>query len=736
MVKRKGKTNKKQAHAEPKAFERKGSDQRAALWIVALPIVLLTLLVYLPALDNQFVNWDDPQVILDNRYIRSITSESLEWMFTSFNTGNWIPLTRLSHAMAFSLFGPNPKMHHLVNVALHGLNTLVVFYLFSAVLKLAGRNSRNDADSPAKRYHVEAAALGALVFGLHPLHVESVAWVAERKGLLCELFFILSLLSYLRYVDKETHGIAELGTCLFFFILALMSKPMAVSLPVVLLILDGWPLNRLKGKISFVFLEKVPFFVVSFIFGVIAIKAQASSGAMVATDIVSPGFRVMNAFHSIIFYLSKLLLPINLVPFYPIVNPAGSAFSGANLFCAVLVIFISGVCVFYAFKKQSYLLAAWLYYLITVGPVLGILQVGSQAAANRYAYLPTLSITLLLAQGIVFLIFTLKWRSKTEWVVKPALVVMVAGGLIFYGSITVKQIKVWHNSVSLWEHVIRSFPDVSNIAHTNLANAYREAGRYNDAVNEYKRGLAIALPHPYTLNGLGCVYLDRGQVDKAIEAFERAVDLDSGYATAYRNLWFAYNRCGMAKEALAAVQKAIQLDPDFGAAYSNLGISLGNLGKSEESEQAFLKAVALEPDNPEFLANLATTYQRAGRLDEAIELYQKAVKKNPRNPIYLMNLGNTYLSKERFKPAMILFNTVINLEPKNSLAYAKLGETQEKVGDVYEAVKSFRNALELNPEMVQAYLGLARIYDKLNEPEKAKEHYRKAQELKTGRIRN
>jgi tetratricopeptide (TPR) repeat protein len=648
----------------------------------------LTWIVYFPALSNGFVNWDDPETILENRSIRSLSAQSLKWMLTTFHTGNWIPLTWFTHALNYRLWGPDPRMHHLTNLVLHSLNTALLFFFSLQILTLARSTGSLVPAATSATQDLATASFGALLLGIHPIHVESVAWVTERKGLLCAFFFFLSLIFYLRYASARSREPGKLALCLILFVLALLSKPMAVTLPVVLLILDGWPLRRLTPNFLPVLLEKVPFFAVSAIFALVTMKAQAAAGAIATVEALSLKFRIMNAFHSMIFYPAKMLAPFNLLPFYPVDNPEKNVFTAENLASAALVLLICYVCFLYR-ARRPYLAAAWLYYLVTLAPVLGVLQVGSQTAADRYAYIPSISLYLLFSAAAVSLLLT--WKPGPELNLRLT-GLMLGSGLLVLIWLTAGQIKIWKESQTLWERVVHVFPDVSQMAHTNLANAYRKAGRLDEAIREYRRGLALPPEHAFTHDGLGTALLDKGLVDESIQEFQKAIALDSRYASARRNLWFAYNKKGMVDEALDSARKAVEIDPKFAEAYSNLGISYGYKGEFEKSGEAFSKALELDPHNPEFLANLATTYQRSGKLSEAIELYKRANALNPREPVYLVNLGNTY----------------------------------ERSGELSNAIESFESALRINPGLAQIHARLARLYSNTNQMELARSHYEQA----------
>jgi tetratricopeptide (TPR) repeat protein len=387
------------------------------------------------------------------------------------------------------------------------------------------------------------------------------------------------------------------------------------------------------------------------------------------------------------FYIGKLILPLDLTALYPIL-PGAPAFSIQN-FAGVLGVFcVSAACFIYR-KERPYLAAAWLYYVLTLLPVLGVLQVGAQAAADRYAYLPGISLFLLFSAGVVSL-----FSGRRILLAGVGGVAALALGLG-----TVRQTAAWKDPVTLWENVVRVFPEGSQVAHGNLANAYKAAGRLDEALQEYDKSIAIPPPHAYPHDGKGTLLFDRGFPDEAIREFKTSIALDPAYASPHRNLWFVYEKKGMHEEALKEVLEAIRIDPDFAEAYNNLAISYGAMGDFRRSEQASRKALSLDPANPKYIVNLATTYQRAEKYDEAIALYRKALELNSTDPVYFFNLGNTYLLRGMLPEAIEMIRAALRLQPGNPGLYRKLGEAYERSGQRELAAENYAKARELTEEL-------------------------------------
>ena len=605
----------------------KGSPQEAPAhkarkitYSLAASVSLITFLVYLASLRNEFVEWDDRKYIFDNPYIRSFNLTFLKRAFFGFYAANWHPLTWISHALDYALWGLNPLGHHLTNNILHAVNTFLVVVLVARLLESAAHNShsrkRPDFPSDDSRFTLIAAATTGLLFGIHPPHVESVAWVAERKDLLCGLFFLLSVMMYLRYVITETsQGNVVLRFfnkgylfTLGFFFLALMSKPMAVSLPIVLLVLDWYPLKRIQSVRSFRsgLFEKLPFIALSLVSSVLTILAQKAGGAMAMTESVPLSTRLLVAAQSLISYLWKILLPVNLVPYYPYPKEV-SLLSWQYLSAIVLLLGITAACVVIA-KKQKVWLSAWGYYVVTLIPVIGIIQVGGQAMADRYMYLPGLAPFLVIGLAAAWI------YEKAHAAVKQDLAPKLAGaGAVLFVFVpmtylTVKQINVWKNNITLWTYVIEKQP--------------------------------AGVPQAY--NNLGLTFIDMGRVDRAMAEFDKALAVDPGFYEAYNNRGGALDKMGQPDKAVADFDKAIALNPRYAEAYYNRGIAYGKTGLLDNSIKSFDKALEIDPNKVDAYVNRGISYARIGRNDKALEDFNKAVLLNPNYAMAYFNRGNFY----------------------------------------------------------------------------------------------
>ena len=579
-----------------------------------------------------------------------------------------MPLTWLSFALDYQWGGLNPMTYHLGNLILHCLNTLLVFFLCFRLLNLINLKADPPDGNFPKNIAMPAALITALLFGLHPIHVEPIAWATERKDVLCSLFFLLSLQAYLGYVSTGGKKTYKYYASLGYFLLSLMAKPMAVTLPLVLLLLDAWPLKRLIPNRTKIFLEKTPFLLASLLSGSLAVAGQTQMGSIANLQTLSLPYRLLNALHSLVFYLVKVFAPFHLSVFYPLPTTS-QVFSLEYLLSGLLVIIISFVCFFYR-KKHPYLATVWLFYLVTIAPVAGVFQSGIQAAANRYAYVPILGFLLLFASFSVFLF--------SNRLVLLGLFILTLTGFLGYG--TINQVGIWKNSLVLWENAAREYPGVSLKIQLNLGESYAKEGRLDDALKEYDKGIATLPQMSALYNGRGVILASMGRRDEAVRDFMQAVSLDPLAATPHRNLWNIYERGGNRNVALAEISEAIKLEPDSALNYNYLGKTYGMMNRLKEAQAAFLKAINLDPFNTEYLVNLAISWQGIGKNDEAIACYKQGIDNHPHEPIFYLNLGKVYMSMGLFPQAIETLLNASNLWPGNTEIAQILGEAYQKAG--------------------------------------------------------
>ncbi|GDX53215.1 O-GlcNAc transferase [Bacteroidota bacterium] len=537
------------------------------LWYALAGILVLTLVSYWPSLSNGFVNLDDDRYIETNQMIRHF---DLKVLFTSFWMGNYHPLVMMVYTWIYSFVQLEPKAYHTVNLILHLINTSLVLFV---ILELT------DV--------FEIAVVVSLLFGIHPIHVESVAWVSELKDLMYTCFFLSSLFWYLKYLKNDFNKKYFLFSLLF-FLCSLFSKGVGVSLTIVLLLVDYFKGRKMEGK---VFIEKIPFFILSFIFGVVAIKAQQDLGA-IQDAIFSFPQRIVFACYGFTTYILKIIIPINLSAYYPYPAKTGESIPGVYYGYPVIVIaLLAGV--FYSFKKTNKVFFSIGFYAITVALVLQLLPVGGAVIADRYSYIPSIGIFLLFAFGL----FELYKNSSYKTIATALLLVMTAS----YSFMTYQRTQVWKDGMTLWSDVINKGNEVA-LAYNNRGVLYKQAGELEKAMKDYKHSLSLSPDNTDTWSNIGLIFWQQGlqnknlqQVynDTAMKYLNKAITLDPKFATAYSNRGSVRSTMGDNQGALEDYTKAIDFDMNFADPYYNRGIVYYNLGRKGEACNDLNKAAQL-----------------------------------------------------------------------------------------------------------------------------------------------
>jgi len=648
--------------------------RRHVEYYLAASASLVTFIVYLSSLRHEFVEWDDPQYVIENPHIRALDMSFLKWAFGHFYASNWHPLTWVSHAVDYAISGLNPVGHHLTSVVLHAANTWAVIFLVVALMNAAQRGKRADGSWPDERAPLIVAGVTGLLFGLHPLHVESVAWVAERKDLLCALFYILSLMAYTRFAHSENGKTSRKRASLCFwdkrylfslglFMLALLSKPMAVSLPAILVLLDWYPFGKIRSLESFLksVVGKLPFFVLSLGSSVLTILAQRQGGAIVPMESVPLSTRLLVAVKSLAVYLWKLVWPLNLSPFYPYPISV-SLLSWSYLLAVAVVIGISALCAI-AVRKQRVWMALWGYYMITLVPVIGIVQVGRQAMADRYTYLPSLGPFLVI--GLVSAWFFRKVVSESQQhpLVRPAGAVLALFIIFSMAFITIRQLGIWQNSIRLWSYVIEQHPERIQLAY-------------------YYRGLAFE---------------NTGQPDRAIEDYNTAIALDPNFRDAYMSRGTALEKTGRLNSALEDLDRAIALGPRY-EAYYNRGVILEKTGRINEAITDYLVAIDLDPSRYDSYLAAARAYGKARLFDKAIEYFTRCIAMRPNSADLYNNRGLSFLFIGQDDRALEDFNMAIALDRTLAIAYRNRGSVYLRRGDKTSAIADYQKACEFGDE--------------------------------------
>jgi tetratricopeptide (TPR) repeat protein len=623
--------------------------------VLGLALVLLTLLVYRDAPSFQFVNFDDGLYVTSNRHVQNgLTWEGFLWAWQANVASNWHPLTMLSHMLDCELYGLNPRGHHLTNLLLHLAN---VWLLFEVLRRMTGR--------------LGESAFVAALFGLHPTHVESVAWIAERKDVLSGLFFLLTLGAYHRWVRGRTPRryvlVALLLAC------GLLSKPMLVTLPCVLLLLDVWPLGRLRFAeihsardlwqgLRPLLVEKIPLFVLSAASSAVTVYAQ--QGSLATLEAVSVGRRVGNALVSYVLYIGKSFWPAKLAAFYPLPGavPLDKALGAATLLLVITALVV------WRLRRSPFLATGWFWFLGMLVPVIGFVQVGRQAMADRYTYLPSIGLFLVVTWGISELLGT-ESRIRRTALTGAALVVVGALSIAAHA-----QAATWKDSLTLFQHALKVTRD-NYLAHLNVAVALSHQGDQEGALRHYREVLRLQPNLAEAHAALGAALRRWGRTQEALPHLRRAVRIKPGKARLRHTLAVALEERGHKDEAMVQLRKAVELSPRMADAHYGLGSLLQEQGKVDEALEHYRTALEINPDLSGLYAPTATLLARRGELGEAVRHYQEAVRRQP-TPSAHFNLALTLERMGRTEEARRHYQQALVLDPGLEPARQRLGALQ------------------------------------------------------------
>jgi tetratricopeptide (TPR) repeat protein len=605
--------------------------------LMSAALVLLILVAFEPLRYNGFVDLDDGGYITGNPHIQSgFTRESIHWAFTSGYMANWHPLTWLSHMVDIKLFGLNPLGHHLHNLLLHTLSTVLLFWL---LYQMTGS--------------VWCSAFVAVVFGIHPLHVESVVWASERKDVLSALFWMITLAAYLYYVKKG--GILRYLPVMLCFTLGLMAKPMVVSLPIVLLLLDFWPLKRVQKNVGRLVVEKIPLFVLALAACITTYQVQQAGGG-VQTEWVSWTSRISNALMNYVSYLIKMVWPARLGALYPYpIHPMP-----IWQFLVILLVLVIGTSfVISRYSKNPYLFIGWFWYGITLVPVIGLVQVGMQAMADRYMYLPSIGITILFFWTVARL--SEKWPYR-----KVILGISSAVIIVTMTAATRAQSAYWKDSAVLFKHTLA-------VTHNN-----------------------------YTLyRNMGWLLVNQNKPDEAIDYFNKAIQIWPDFPSANLDLANLLIKRKQFDEAMSCLNRVLKIVPNYADTYVNMGIILAAQGKNDEADRAHEQAIRLDPRCFAAFTNLATLKAQQGLMDEAIQYLHQSIQINPTAEAYF-NLGLILEMQGKMEEPISYYRSALTTEPNDYKVLWHLASCLHKTGNLEEAVKTYYKVLQLQPNFPEA----------------------------------
>jgi tetratricopeptide (TPR) repeat protein len=722
------------------------SGCRLRLGLISLLLVLGTVFLYWPVGTFDFVGYDDPFYVINNPHIRNgLTWSGLKWAFGNLTSGftYWHPMTWMAHMLDFQFFGLNAPAHHWMNVGYHSVNVVLLFFVLRT---LTGATWQS--------------AIVAGLFAWHPLQVESVAWVTERKNLLSTFFFLLTALAYRRYVEKfkiqrpslkivalysfavlflslglvlklvrpgigpnliMSLGAILFGFCiresldescmaeivlfysltLFFFALGLMSKPMLVTMPGLLLLLDFWPLNRVSSvtrnlsdtrtstsqlptsNLVSLLVEKIPFLILSLASAFITIQSHKEFQSLASGHQVPFGIRLANAVYSYVRYLKKMVWPNDLAAIYPFPSEWPPM---RIVVCVLLLLAISGFAIA-AVRKHPYILFGWLWFLIALVPVIGVVQAGAQAMADRFAYIPLIGLFIAIVWGLADLLVHLRLPK----IINGALASIALAACCFGSR---QQLPFWKNSIALFERAL-AIENENPIAQYNLGYAYAMQGKSAEAKKHFQEAIRISSDYIDAHNNLAAILLAEGKADEALAHYERALKADPKHALAHYNMAIVLAKQGRADDALKHYSAAVQNDPNNVDFQLGLANALGNSGRGMEALEHVMVAVRLAPNSPEANYTAGLAMMMSQRIPDALGYYEKAIKLKPGFAEAHYNLGTALAMSGKVSEAMPHFAEAAKLKPDFIEAHFSFGMALAEAGKKEEAQREYREALRI-----------------------------------------
>jgi len=664
-------------------------------------LFLSIFLIYFQMHNYNFISLDDPLYVVNNKQVqRGLSLESISWAFSLSKQGeitNWHPLTWISHMLDYQLFGLNAGMHHMSNVFLHAISAML---LFLALRWMTGS--------------LWKSAFVASLFAFHPINVDSVAWIAERKNLLSTVFWMLTMIFYFFYTKKPHISVYLL--IIAAFSLGSLAKPMLMTLPFVLLLLDYWPLGRItipqwnEDKAEWyqfyyvaykLVLEKIPLMVLSFVFFYVTMLSLKMSHTIKASDLTPMDLKIKNAIVSYLIYMGKMVWPKDLSIFYPFPD----AIPMWEVMGSIIVLLMITVIAQIKYRKYPYFIVGWLWFIGTLVPVLGIIQAGLwPAIGERWAYVPYIGLFIIVAWGVPDLLTRV--NRKKDIIVAAAAVV-----LVIFAVRTWFQIGYWKDDFSLFSHCVTLNPD-NYVAHVNLAAAYAKQGESEDAIHHFQEALRIHANDVVALDGLGRLYNKLGQQDKAIHYYSDEVRYNPGDTNANFELGTVYAAQGDLERAIKQFSYVITIDPAYAEAYYNLGVISAKRGDMNKALEYFTSALNLNPNDAVSHCSLGVILMNQGRVYEAVSHFKEALRIAPDSSEARNYLTSASKFSRKVDEDVVLLEQKRLKEPDNTDVLNKLAVLYSYHGDNAKALDMLQKLVRLQPGNPDGYYNIACIYAK------------------------
>jgi protein O-mannosyl-transferase len=650
---------------------------------VCAVLLLAAALVFGQTVHHEFINLDDTAYVYMNPHVTDgLSWPAVQWAFTARYAGAWMPLTWITHMVDCQIYGLNAGGHHLTNVLLHGASAVL---LFLVLRQMTGR--------------LWPSAFVAAVFAVHPLRVESVAWVTERKDVLSGLFFMLALAAYVGYACHR-FSFVRYAAVIVPFALGLMAKPILVTLPFLLLLLDYWPLRRWSAPNAVrLLLEKVPLVALSALSCALAVWGYGSEGVNLLDQRYDLSWRVGNVPLSYVSYLGMFFYPANLAIPYP--RP-GLDLPLWKISGAVLLLILLTLAALVAGRRRPYLPVGWLWYVGMLVPVSGVFQFGMQTMADRFTYLPQIGLCLGLTWALADALESSPSR-RAVYGVAAALVLAILTGCAW------RQTSFWRDDLTLWNHTL-ACTSRNRLAHHALGNTYLRLGRIDEAIEQYRAALAIEPDYAMSHYNLGVALAAVGRLDEAMEHYRTSAQLQPKDAMSHYNLGVALAAVGRLDEAIEQYEKTVELQPDYVGAHNNLGCALYARGRLDMAMSHFRKALEVDPQSADAHLNVGTIWRHYGELDKAIAEYQQALRLNPDLPWAHFALGAAFAKRGDLDLAIAEYRRALEGNPPFAVeVHNSLGLALAARGKPDEAVVHYRRALAIDPGFVKARRNLAKV---------------------------
>ncbi len=693
--------------------------------IIGLLLILITLLVFWRVQYNDFINYDDNIYVTDNLNVRQgISLRSVTWAFTTGYANFWHPLTWLSHMLDCQLYGLNPAGHHITNLIIHISNTVLLFWTLSAFTNTLWRS-----------------AFTAALFAIHPLHVEPVVWVAQRKDLLSTFFWVLTMLLYFYYTKKP--GRFRYIMSLSVFILGLSAKPMLITLPFALLLLDYWPLKRFNetkeraddfadyypslkniftDPVSFsLFKEKIPFFILAGLFAITAFIAQKGGGAVASFDSLPLTTRLLNAPVSYTGYIIKMFWPVNLGVLYP--HPRLSLPWQSYAGSIVLFIVITGF-ILWKLREKPYLAVGWLWYAGTLVPVIGLIQISIHSMADHYTYIPLIGLFIIISWGAYDLL------SRNRF---GAIISIVLAGLILSLSaiLSWNQTGKWKDTITIFEHTGKVTRN-NFIALNNVGSGLMAQDKITESIVYFQRALEFNPQNPDTLNNLGLAYSKLEKFDKAVGFFLKALHFNPHFRESRLNMGITLFKTGKIDEAIEYFEHARKEAPDDPEVYFYLGAAMGAKQHYKGAAIFYTRALELNPEHLESCINLGIVLEMLGKPDEAVLRYKEALTIDPGSEAAHINLGALMEKQGNFDDAVNHYGKALDINPKNAEAHNNSGALYSKLGMHKKALMHFSRAVNIRPDYTGALNNLGITLAGMNRNEEAVFYFSRVIDINPG----